>query len=103
MLICSEGYSGIALEYRTLEHVGGEKLMHTSGSWSKASCITAESHSNSTYSEGWEGTKEEILLISNKLYWNKKKLMSKIQMSIQDKSLKETDKEMKIEKKHKCI
>lgn len=77
--------------------------MHTSGSWSKASCITAESHSNSTYSEGWEGTKEEILLISNKLYWNKKKLMSKIQMSIQDKSLKETDKEMKIEKKHKCI
>ena len=29
--------------------------------------------------------------------------MSKIQMSIQDKSLKETDKEMKIEKKHKCI
>ena len=24
-------------------------------------------------------------------------------MSIQDKSLKETDKEMKIEKKHKCI
>ena len=32
-----------------------------------------------------------------------KKLMSTIQMSIQDKSLKETDKEMKIEKKHKCI
>ena len=29
--------------------------------------------------------------------------MSKIQMSIQDKSLKETDKEMKIEKKHKRI
>lgn len=56
-----------------------------------------------SYREGWEGTKEEILLISNKLYWNKKKLMSKIQMSIQDKSLKETDKEMKIEKKHKCI
>ena len=77
--------------------------MHTSGSWSKASCITAEIHSNSTYGVGWEGTKEEILLISNKLYWNKKKLMSKIQMSIQDKSLKETDKEMKIEKKHKCI
>ena len=31
-LLCSEGGFGIASECRTLEHAGGETLMHTSGS-----------------------------------------------------------------------